>query len=200
MIEVSEEVKRALYDVTANYTLLSYDQFLDNSQFTSWEVSIPILSINQLSENDFKWIEKELPDVIDFLTDDKPNKIVCCYFSIESSRLSDDLDLVTFKLKSFYERIKSGFKEIIIACIIEEILTGKIPVIRLGRISSYEYFPVHKINTSLYVTPSGVRMHIIGGAYERDTIRKYFDPYSLAVNHLFQYHQRILASLVGGDI
>ena len=200
MTRIDDEIKRALYNVTAEYTLLSYDEFIRESEFASWETRIPLLTITYLSDEDFREISNELPEVVNFLVNDKPNKTICCYFYTITGYISSKIDLITFKLSSFYKRIQSGIKEMIVACLIEEMLTSEIPRVGLNRLSLYEYFPIDEFNTSIYVSKYGVDVYTISGDREKDTVTKNFDPYGLISSRLFQYHQKILASLMGGSL
>jgi len=206
---------------------ISLDEFiklsLDAPEHQGSTIAIPILFTTQLSDADVEFIRKELPEVYEFMQNDKKTKecLRCsCDIDKNSNRAPTTVAKVVAKaVTTFYDNNHEYLRDIIIACIIEELILGRYPIVKEDVIQRIKYAPVQDFHTALAVEGDGSAMFfgfeslselldIVAAKLYIDSTssvwpildvvasKSYADPVMLAASRIFRYHQKVIAGIL----
>ena len=200
-----------LYDAIKDYLPLDFDKFcgysgnyapLDFSKFCQYSedrfsyLKTPFLVTNHLKKEHLEFMDKYLPNVVDFLTDNA-HILVWCRICTPLELLKLSPQAVKGYIDDFFIQNYNNIFHLVIACIIEKMLFNHNVSLDIDKLVKYrfnnckDFIPKIGINTvDCYCC---IRTLDDAHAYE------YFDPECLFSDVMFQYHQWVISSFLGAE-
>ena len=185
-----------LYDAIKDYLPLDFDRFCRYSEDYFSYLKTPLLVTEQLKKEHFEFMDKYLPGVTDFLTDNA-HILVWCRICTPLELLKLSPQAVKGYIDDFFVQNYNNIFHLIIACIIEKMLFNHIVRLDIDKLVKYrfnnckDFIPKIGINTT--------NCYCCVRTLDDTHTYEYFDPECLFSDIMFQYHQWVVTSFLGAE-
>jgi hypothetical protein len=174
------------------YLPLSFEQFIENSRKHISYYFVPFLIKSQLQKQHFNFINEYVPRVNKFL-EENPDFNICCYLHVLID-ISEYNEKILQSIHQFFEDNKDNLFHVIIACIIEYMITSDVCKADISDLQYLKFKPLEEFKFTINVH-SKHYYSVFSFLFDRDYYQNYVDAISLKNDILFQYHQWVLQSL-----
>ena len=160
-------------------------------------VTLPFLSINYFSKDHFNFIDTHFPLVRKFIND-HPDVVVYCELNISLSLIKYSPKSVIGCIEDFYDQNEGNLFHLIVASIIEKILTNKIVKLDIDKLPQYRFRcsdRLLKFRVKIDSLYSAIRSLEGSQIFHYD----YYDPEELIEDPMFQYHQWVIYCFLGEE-
>ena len=206
--------------ISNNIPDLSVDEFIKltfSKESRFYDYPIPVLLTRQLSDDDIEFIREELPEVYDFMNSGKRSEVcLSCFRRNSSNFIINTIEGIT----AFYNNNRQHLRDIIIACIIEELLLGQHPIIHDDTLKIIKYTPVQHFHTTMSIAEDGTvvicgiislptALPLLKSKQSSRNIPPYLpelhlgnsivlhlDGIELAKSKMFRFHQKVIAGIL----
>ena len=170
------------------------DEILDRCESHLSYVTLPFLTINHLSKDHFDFIDSHFPLIRKFIND-HPEINTYCELNVSLSLIKYSPKSTIGYIEDFYEQNKDNLFHLIIASIVEKMLTNQIVKLDVDKLPQYRFRYSDQLKFSIKVDNSYVAIRTLRG--QQVLCYDYYDPEELVKDPMFQYHQWVIYCFLG---